>query len=689
MTPLSQAHRSDVWLHCLDGVAVKVNPILTAKNPERRKRCERSLIDFLLEYMPQRFFDPNEVHQELIAALRGAILEAGITPVKLARAAPRSIGKTTIIEGCIIWAALYSHRRFSLVISADEPAAARRLASIKNELLTNYAIAQDFPEIILPVKRFEGDPRGAPPAYPWRVDTVRLPNGSFIAARSIDSSLAGTNELGIRPDFVVGDDVETVSSVRSLSETKAIDSRWRLEVCHLHDKHRGCVYTWVCTIRARESISATLTDPAIEPEWRGRRYSALKKAPARQDLWGTFGEFLKPTGKAEPTIATPAEACQALNITPEAFAQLTGGHQKALRFYVLNREAMDAEGETLDALRLPFHMLYHCKFTEGDTVFAAELQNDPLEEKAIDAKCLEVGYLRSRCVEPRAGIVPEWAAFVLCSIDVGEYRLHWEASAWSADSSTSQMISCGIEDTSVDAGGRLRMTDGATQKQLLILEAIEAALSRLRARFAEGWPRVTGQTVTPYLFAVDCGGTAERLAWYETILKFCATAGPAWLPLKGAKWSEGQATRALGRNWICETENNPGRRVDFNADEYKLRALRAYEAPMFDHNSHVIRGARLLNYDTPTEYMIQQTAERYISSFSEARESAKAERVGWFVVLRGRNHWLDTCAQQFVLADIAQFLTVQAQAQLQATPRPKLVPVPQRSAFNEFRRERF
>ncbi len=632
----------------------KKETVKTEPDLARRERCLKSLHDFLTVYQSHRFYSPAEIHQNIVEAFQESILFTGKTPIKNAIAAPRSIGKTTIEEGAAIWAALYRHRGFIVIIGETTPKGQQRLASIKDEILKNELIHTDFQEIVNPIRAFRGDPRSSPPGYPWNTDRFRLANGVWCHGRGIDSSMAGLNELGQRPDLIIGDDVESVSSVRSATETGMIEERWRKEVCRLHDINSPAAYFWICTIRAQGSISAKLTDKNVEPEWRGRRYGALVKEPDRRDLWDKFMDCCRPNSfDGELELAEPAETWNILKSNEMDFSKLTEGHQRALRFYARNRDTMDAGAEVLDPIRLPLHVLFHARSTEGEDVFQCELQNNPSKNPNVTDRQIELEYLMKRRIDLRARIVPAWASRVICSVDVGMYRCHWEASAWSLDGTTSVMIECGIQETNVDAGGALKMTDALTARQLMVQEGINYALRTMRLKFAQGWIGSV-RTFVPELIGIDCGGTAEDLAWQETILRHCVASGPKWVPLKGEKWTASIAERALGRNWICESERNPGRRIDCNADEYKLRLIRAYETPAADEKGQPFRGARLLNYDTPQEYCVHQTAERYVATFSESRETNKAERAGWFVVpaLRRRNHWLDTAWMQFALADI-------------------------------------
>lgn len=675
--------RADIWLRVWTGVRVAGQSVATSRNQERRERCRADLLQFLLEYMGERFFAPGQVHLDIVSDFQIAILSGAMMPIKQAEAAPRSIGKTTISEGATIWAALYHHKNFILFIGATAPKGKERVAGIKNELITNTQIREDFPEIVEPILEFGGDPRSAPPDYPWSADVVRLSNGVWIHGRGIDSSVAGVNFLGMRPDLTIIDDIETLDTLKSDTETKTLDERVRLEVLRLHDINKPAAYFFICTIRGRGGIANRMTNRLIEPEWRGRRYKALIKFPDQQDLWEPYMELCKPRGGMKPGqeqftkscdasrargveaesyaqfsdgvgaqfFSSIADVCRVLDLEPESFVQYTEGYQLALRYYVKHKQIMDAGATLLDARRLPLHVLYHA-LAEDALAFACELQNDPPEANNSTSLQLDVEYIMSRRVGDDRKVVPDWASRLTIQIDVGAHSLHWEADVWDADFLSNCLIDQGIQQTNLNAGGEFKMTDDDKARQVMVSRAVQDALTALRQQFSTGYYKRSGALLTPVAVAVDCGGTAEAWAWYEVVLRFCASS-PRWLPLKGERWAQSIANRAQGRNWICEDKNNPGgKRHDCNADEYKKRLARAYEMPALDKDGRVNSGARILHRETPMVYAKHQTAEKWIETISSDAPVGKELKIGWNRDGTKPNHWWDTGWMGQALADI-------------------------------------
>jgi len=132
-----------------------IGDIPAVVNPERKARCEKSLRSFCLEYFPERFpleFAPH--HEKIIAAIEATVLNGGQQAV----AAPRGDGKTTLCECGIMWAEFYGFHSFALLIAASDPLASSIMDSIKTECESNDLLADDFPEIVYPIRKLEGIP---------------------------------------------------------------------------------------------------------------------------------------------------------------------------------------------------------------------------------------------------------------------------------------------------------------------------------------------------------------------------------------------------------------------------------------------------------------------------------------------------------------------------------------------------
>ncbi len=509
----------------------------------------------------------------------------------------------------------------------------------------------------------------------------------------------------LRPDWITIDDPETEDTIRSETETLVRKARIENEISFLGGDGAPCVYLLLATVRTVVCLAAQYTDPAQQPSWNGKRYPAMIEAPARQDLWEKYQALCRLTGLGDDEEQRKLEESEPLDVPvivgmePAEYAEQTIGYRHALYFYAKHKAEMDAGAKMLDATRRPVHDFYYILAVKGEAVVASELQQNPKSDPNVEDRKLEAPQILLRCTDSPPGLVPAWGAFVLCTVDVGEYRLHWEANAWTQDYSTPLMLDCGIQDTNVNKDGQMTATNISSQRWTMVEEGIRYGLSQLDARFSRGWPLAAGNGVMlPVFCGVDCGGTAEGRAWMEVILNFCRERPDRWVPMKGEEWKDSIAERAQGRHWICEPRDNPARRVDCDADHYKNAVYRGYQAPAFSAPDQKTpnAGARLLHRDDPlhghglSEYARHQTSEKFTSQFLPGRKIDKAERIGWYPrtsTARKYNHWWDTAWMQYALADVSKFIAIRADSQQKPVQQTQSTHGPQLPAWVQ--RERF
>ncbi len=123
-------------------------------NLERRAACERDFRRFCETYFPAAFSLPwSDDHLRVISRIQSAVLDGGL----FALAMPRGSGKTTLCERAALWALLYGHRRFVVLVGATEAAAEVMLEHLKVELAFNDLLATDFRQVCYPIRRLENN----------------------------------------------------------------------------------------------------------------------------------------------------------------------------------------------------------------------------------------------------------------------------------------------------------------------------------------------------------------------------------------------------------------------------------------------------------------------------------------------------------------------------------------------------
>jgi hypothetical protein len=123
------------------------------EQPERKSAARISFQAFCSSYFPEIFALPfSEDHRKVITKTEQAVLQGGL----FALAMPRGSGKSSLAECACLWAVLYGHRDFVVLIGSDEGHAADMLDSMKAELDTNDLLLADFPEVTFPIRCLEG-----------------------------------------------------------------------------------------------------------------------------------------------------------------------------------------------------------------------------------------------------------------------------------------------------------------------------------------------------------------------------------------------------------------------------------------------------------------------------------------------------------------------------------------------------
>ena len=124
------------------------------KNPPRRIKARKDLRYFCTEYFPAKFkLKFSSYHEKVIKTFQKELIEG---KEKVALAMPRGSGKTTLVQTAVIWAVLFGHCRFIVVIGASKADARKIIDNIKADLIGNKRLLEDFPEAICPLRKLGG-----------------------------------------------------------------------------------------------------------------------------------------------------------------------------------------------------------------------------------------------------------------------------------------------------------------------------------------------------------------------------------------------------------------------------------------------------------------------------------------------------------------------------------------------------
>lgn len=633
----------------------EIGPLPGVADPARRAVCAGSFERFCKVYEAAVFeLSWSKDHLRVIEKIEAAVRDGG----QYAMAMPRGSGKTCLCIAAATWALLYGYHKFVLLVGATETAADEMLQSLRHDLSENELLLQDFPEVCFPIFKLEGIPHrcggqtldGKRTKLSWTHKEMVLPtvpgsaaSGSVVRTAGIDGRIRGhqkrTGGGVVRPSLVIVDDPQTRESARSRGEGSQSAQREKIlagDVLYAGKPKTKIAALMPCTVIYRGDMADNILDQAKHPEWQGERTKFLYSFPKESTRWDYYSELRADGLRAGVGLAW------------------------ATAYYEVYRAAMDdgaavswPERFSPDELSAVQHAMN--AFQKDRAAFMAEYQNEPTEENEEAAAVLADQYLSSRCLpEVARGVAPTWADAAFATIDIGQYRLHWEASAWALGSDSSVLLDCGVIDTDVDRGGALREVKDARRRASLVERGITGALETLRERLG-GFQKIGSTAVLTPRFGVDVGGTAggtaddDGAAWAAAVIAFCRTAGQLWLPLKGARWTDGHRRRAGERNYAWSERGF----FETNSNHYKTLLFESYQRPLASKDGSM--AARTRGFFGA----LKEVCGEYLKHQRSERPDARGQWERWNEKQGARksglpNHWWDCAYMQFVMADIAR-----------------------------------
>jgi len=313
------------------------NPALEPGDAEFRKNlADRSLLDFIGLYLPHYLprGKANRFHQDFAAFAATLGQAKGGAGLRLALAAPRGNGKTTLLKALVLQMVCYSQKRFILLISDSQEQAAETLEAIKLELEENPFLEADFPH---QVGRGES----------WAIGQVVTRQGTKIKAYGTGSRIRGASHGVLRPDLILLDDLENDEQVQNLKgREKTFQWLWK-SVLPLGPPDQSHDVVMTGTLLHYDSALSRLLQ---HPGFTAKKYQALERWPLRMDLWEEFQRRL-----------------------------WQAGQEAAMGYYEANQDAMQEGAQLLwpGVQSLPQLMQ---QWSQNQAAFSSEMQNEPLDE---------------------------------------------------------------------------------------------------------------------------------------------------------------------------------------------------------------------------------------------------------------------------------------------------------------------
>ncbi len=545
-------------------------------DPERKKKCERDFQLFCKEYFPELFaLEWSPDHLKVIKKVEQAVLHGGL----FAMALPRGSGKSTITEVAAIWAMLYGHREFVVLIGATESAALELLDSLMTELEVNERLAQDFPEVCFPIQQLDGIANrcagqlyhGERTRITWTSNEIVLPtirgskaSGIVVRVAGITGRIRGMkykrpDGRSVRPSLVIIDDPQTSESAGSLEQTRKRVRVLAGDILGLAGPGQKISGIMPCTIIRPGDMADIILNRQTHPDWNGERTKMVYSFPKNTKLWEEYAEIR-------------AEALRT-----------DGNFQKATDFYAEHREEMDEGAQVSWEARFnhdEISALQHAmnlKF-QDEVAFMSEYQNDPLPEDvggeeimSIDAICQKINGLPHNKV-------PLACDRMTLFIDVQKALLFYVVTAW-AENFTGSVIDYGAwpdqhrrEFSLADANPTIQSEFPRAGLEGGLYAALSALTDDLLGRELE---REDGAVLKIERALIDANWGQSTDLVYE----FCRESKFAGIVLP----SHGRYVGASSKP-MTEYRKQPGDRLGFNWMMPSVAKKRAVRHVIFDSN---------------------------------------------------------------------------------------------------------
>lgn len=630
----------------MSAVGRDIGIIPKPKKPKRRKAAERCLRTFCETYLSDWFHLAwSDVHLSALRRLETAVLDGG----QFCFAMPRGSGKTTLCIAAALWAVLYGHRSFPVMIGATEGAGDELAASWKAEIEGNDLLAEDFPEACVPVRALNGSPHkagaqtyngGERTQLDWTGKAARLAvikgskcAGAVLRTAGITGRIRGmsitSGRKKLRPDLVLVDDPQTDESAVSATQVAERERVLTGAVLGLAGPRRKIAAVMPCTVIAPGDLADRMLDRDRNPQWHGERSAMVLSFPTNESLW-------------EEYYLVRAEDMRA-----------GGDGSKGTAFYDANREAMDAgskvywperyDPDELSAIQNAMNLKQ-----DRPKVFWAEYQNRPLAETALLDSRLTAELVANKLAGTPRQVVPRTASRLTAGIDVGLHVLFYTVTAW--DERFGGVV--------IDYGCWPRQTRAyfSAAQASPTLADLYPTLSET-ARVYAGLRDLTSAVLSPEYRQEETGAgvKVERClidsGWQtDTVYQFCRESPLASVitPSKGFAVTTGVP--------ISQWQKRPGERagwhwrflrplLTFDPNPWKSQLAGAWRAP--DGTA----GRLALHGTSPVPHQLYAA---HVAAESPTKVQARGrEFEAWHARPGEDNHWLDTTVLAAVAASFA------------------------------------
>lgn len=634
------------------GNEIELRPVA---DPARRERLERDPAAWLRYYMSAAFPLPwGEVHKDMIRAAVRALTTGG----GMSCAAPRGTGKTTVLSGLALWAALTGRCRFPVVAGWSHTAARRMLRAWIRALSENERLQDDYPEFCQPfevsthanrLKALAWAESGEPVGADVRTTDgcIVLPSGrGALGAISVSGSARGLSVAvaggeTIRPDVLLLDDPQDAKTAQSEKLSKQVAERIEADLFSMSGPTARLAVFAAVTIIAENDVATHFLN---HPDFEAVRVAQVTTWPTGWDddgspvraMWDDWnrarlaGLDARDGGKA------------ARKFYRERKAELTKG------MAVSWSARFDKKRKDPDALYAAMWDFYRL----GDRAFYAERQNAPLASGDGAVFELPAAHVARRVNGLERRVAPENAVALVGMVD-----LNADAARWALAAVTNERALSIVDYGLYPGHGRPLITQGEAEAVALMrgLTGLDATLAGLAVTKGPDGPAMAFDAML-----IDCGGSWMQ-AVFDWLRIINRTSRVPWFASRG--WSSRSyrpnSRGTIGRpgdGWHVSEWQGKGRALVHNSDLWRHRQQKGWLLPVGSPDSVSLYGDERARHDVFAEGIC---AERLVA-FAET-EAGPLYR--WQITPGMRNDFGDVATGLFVAASRLGFSPTGRQAE--------------------------
>lgn len=621
-----------------------IGDIPAPADPKRREAALASYTTFRRTYFADIFYLPDSPDHEMVSRqIEDVTLNGGLSAVAM----PRGCGKTSMCVIAAIFAILKGVHRYVTLIGATATHAQNLLESITIQFETNELLADDFPEVCLPIRALEGIKqrrllyKGERVEMEFTAERMVLPNipGSAASEATVDAvGLTGAirgkqrafrDGSVRRPSFALIDDPQTEESATSKGQCDDRESIINSAVLGLAGPGKEISALCPVTVIAPDDLADRLLDRQRNPQWRGIRTRMVQSWPDEpaEALWGQYFDILSESLRCDQ------------------------GTQPATDFYAANREAMDSgfvvswpDRKSKNDLSAQQHVM-NLRFQRGEAAFQAEYQNEPLRPKVSAITAVSDALLAEKVNHLERHAVPAACTHITAFVDVQQTVLWYMVCAWEPYY-TGYVIDYG----SFPDQGRSYYTLSDIRRPLQEMfpgRGLEGTLyaglhALVTGLCTKEWTRPDGITMRAARVLIDAnwGKSTDTVYRFAQQTPFAAVVMPSHgrgISAKAAPMETWQKRpgEEHGQGWVVSSvrEGRSVRHVVIDTNFWKTFAAQRFQTPMGD------RGCLTLWGDKPEQHRMLKdhlTAETAVETSGRGRDLTE-----WSELPGRDNHWFD------------------------------------------------